>query len=112
MTALLDRARAESEEVPLAGNAPLLLDASPGIWIVETGAAEVFAVPREGEGPRTHLYSATAGQVLCGAANGTPLSLLAVGHAGTCLRRLPLDRLRELVRDREAAAALAAGLDG
>src|SRR4051794_23348501 len=112
MTALLDRARAESAEVPLAGNAPLLLDASPGVWLVETGAAEVFAVPREGDGPRTHLCSAAAGQVLCGAANGAPLSLLAVGHAGTPLRRLPVERLRELARDPEAAAGLAAGLDG
>jgi NHLM bacteriocin system ABC transporter ATP-binding protein len=112
MASLLDRALAESEEVALAGNAPLLLDSSPGIWLVETGTAEVFAVPRDREGPRTHLCSATAGQVLCGAANGTALSLLAVGHAGTRLRRLSADRLRELARDPEAAAGLAAGLDG
>ncbi|HEY4587688.1 MAG TPA: NHLP bacteriocin export ABC transporter permease/ATPase subunit, partial [Thermoanaerobaculia bacterium] len=112
MTSLLDRARAESEEVPLAGNAPLLLDASPGIWLIETGAAEVFAVPREGGGPRTHLCSVAAGQVLCGAANDAPLSLLAVGHAGTRLRRLAAELLRELARDPEAAAGLAAGLDG
>ncbi|HET9210899.1 MAG TPA: NHLP bacteriocin export ABC transporter permease/ATPase subunit [Thermoanaerobaculia bacterium] len=112
MTVLLDRARAESEEVPLAGNAPLPLDASSGVWLVETGTAEVFAVPRHGEGPRTHLCSAAAGQLLCGTANGAPLSLLAVGQAGTRLRRLPADRLRELARDPEAAAGLAAGLDG
>src|SRR3954467_6928560 len=110
MTALLDRARAESEEVPLAGNAPLLLDASPGVWIVEAGAAEVFAVPREGEGPRTHLCSAAAGQVLRGPPNAPPLRLLAVGQAGTLLRRLPAERLREIARDPEAAAGLATHL--
>lgn len=112
MNAFLDRARAESDEVPLAGNAPLLLDASPAVWLVETGMAEVFAVPRHGQGPRIHLCSVTAGQVLGGATNGTALSLLAVGHAGTRLRRLPADRLRELARDPELAADLAAGLDG
>jgi hypothetical protein len=112
MTALLDRALAESEAVPLAGNAPLRLDSSPGVWLVETGTAEVFAVPREGEGPRTHLCSAAAGQVLCGVADGAPLGLLVAGHAGTRLRRLSADRLRELARDPETAADLAARLDG
>jgi NHLM bacteriocin system ABC transporter ATP-binding protein len=112
MTHLLDRALAEGDAVPLAGNAPLLLGASPGIWLVETGAAEVFAVAGDGEGPRTHLCTAAAGQMLCGVADGAPLSLLAVGHTGTRLRRLPVDRLRELARDPEAAADLAAGLDG
>ncbi|MFL6261293.1 MAG: NHLP bacteriocin export ABC transporter permease/ATPase subunit [Thermoanaerobaculia bacterium] len=112
MTALLDRALAESEAVPLAGNAPLRLGSSPGVWLVETGTAEVFAVPRDGEGPRTHLCSATAGQVLCGVPDGAPLGLLAAGHAGTRLRRLPADRLRELARDPETAADLAVRLDG
>ena len=40
------------------------------------------------------------------------MSLLAVGHAGTRLRRLPADRLRELARDPGTAADLAARLDG
>ncbi len=96
----------------LPGNAPLRLGSSPAIWLVETGTVEVFAVPRDGEGPRTHLCSAAAGQVLCGAGDGSPLSLLAVGRAGTRLRRIPADRLPELARDPEAAADLAARLDG
>ena len=110
----LDRALAESEEVPLAGNAPLRLD-GPAVWFIAAGSAEVFAVPETGEGPRTHLCSAAAGQVLCGTrpdGDGARLGLLAVGHAGTRLRRLSADRLRELARDPGTAADLAARLDG
>jgi NHLM bacteriocin system ABC transporter ATP-binding protein len=108
----LDRALAESEEVRLAGNAPLRLDSSPEVWFVEAGSAEVFAVPGGGEGPRIHLCSVAPGQLLCGFQETAAASLLAVGHAGTSLRRLPADRLRELARDPETAADLAARLDG
>src|SRR3954452_6994485 len=108
----LDRALAESEEVRLAGNAPLRLDASPEVWVVEAGSAEVFAVPGGGEGPRIHLCSVAPGQLLCGFQAAAPSGLLAVGHAGTSLRRLSAERLRELARDPEVAADLAARLDG
>src|SRR6476661_5835165 len=108
----LDRALAESEEVRLAGNDPLRLDSSPEIWFVEAGSAEVFAVPGGGDGPRIHLCSVAPGQLLCGFQEAAALSLLAVGHAGTSLRRLSADRLRELARDPGTAADLAARLDG
>jgi NHLM bacteriocin system ABC transporter ATP-binding protein len=107
----LDHALAESEEIPLAGNAPLLLK-GPAVWFVEEGSAEIFAVPREGEGPRTHLASVAAGQALVGADDGGPLELLAVGHTGTRLRRLSADRLRELAGDPRSSADLAARIDG
>ncbi len=110
----LQHALAVSEEIPLAGNAPLFLD-EPAVWFVEQGSAEVFAVPREGEGPRTHLCSAAAGQTLWGIGperDGASLGLLAVGHSGTRLRRLSAERLRELARDPGTAAGLAARLDG
>ncbi|HTG33396.1 MAG TPA: NHLP bacteriocin export ABC transporter permease/ATPase subunit [Thermoanaerobaculia bacterium] len=108
----LDRALAESEEVRLAGNAPLRLDATPEVWYVEAGSAEVFAVPGGREGPRVHLCSVAPGQLLCGFQEAAASSLLAVGHAGTILRRLPADRLQELARDPGTAADLAARLDG
>ena len=122
MTADLQHAMAGSEAVPLAGNAPLLLDGA-AVWFIEQGSAEVFAVPREGEGPRTHLCSAAAGQTLWSVGllgvgrigperDGASLGLLAVGHSGTRLRRLSAERLRELARDPGTAADLAAGLDG
>src|ERR1700760_1521183 len=112
MATLLDRALTEGEAVLLPGNAPLRLGPSPAVWLVETGTAEVFAVLRDGEGPRIHLCTAAAGQGLWGAGAGSPLSRLAVGHSGTRLRRIPGDRLPELARDPEAAADLAARLDG
>src|SRR6185295_4853225 len=104
---------AEGDELQLAGNAPLSLDAARQLWLVEEGRAEVFAVPRHGSGSRIHLWTATAGQMLCGFAplDGDGLGLLAVGHPGTRLRRLPEAKLRELLRDPAAAAELAGRLD-
>ena len=105
----------ESDEVRLAGNAPLVLDSDREVWLVEEGRTEIFAVSRQGAGPRIHLSTVNAGQLLCGfapVAGGGGFGLLAVGHPGTRLRRLPETRLRELARDPAAAADLAARLDG
>ncbi len=104
---------AEGDELQLAGNAPLSLDAARQLWLVEEGRTEVFAVPRYGSGSRIHLWTATAGQMLCGFAplDGDSLGLLAVGHPGTRLRRLSEAKLRELLRDPAAAAELAGRLD-
>jgi NHLM bacteriocin system ABC transporter ATP-binding protein len=102
------------EEVLLAGNAPLALDSGPDLWLVEEGTVEVFAVPRHGSGPRTHLTTAIAGQLLCSSESGVDghdLGVLAVGHPGTRLRRLGASNLRELTRDSRAAADLAARID-
>lgn len=111
----LDRALAkEADEVRLAGNAPLPLDSSGEVWFVEDGTVELFAVPRDGSGPRTHLATAPSGQILCGldsGAGGHGFTFLAVGSAGTRLRRLRAERLRELARDPEVASDLARRLD-
>ena len=121
----LERALAEGGDVPLAANAPLHLEspagaAGPTLWLVEQGGAEIFAVPRGEEGPRTHLASVAPGQLLCGlpagpAEPGEPdaggLSLLAVGRPGTRLRPVSVAGLRALARDPAAAADLAARLD-
>jgi NHLM bacteriocin system ABC transporter ATP-binding protein len=88
-----------SDEIQLAGNTPLPLDSGREVWRVEEGTVEVFAVPRDSPGPRTHLWTATAGQILCGLdpeRDGHGLGLLAVGHPGTRLRRLREAELREL----------------
>jgi ATP-binding cassette subfamily C protein len=112
----LDGALATGSAVPLAANAPLHLAGAggPALWLVEQGGAEIFAVPRGEEGPRTHLASAAAGQLFCGPAGEHAtggLSLLAVGRAGTTLRPVSMDRLRALAGDPASAADLAARLD-
>jgi ATP-binding cassette subfamily C protein len=105
----------EAEPFPLPGNAPLPLASPFSVWFVETGTADVFAVPRGASGPRTHLCTVAAGQVLCGLDPGSGtsgLALLAVGHPGTKLRRLDTARLQHLARDPNLAQDLAARLDG
>jgi NHLM bacteriocin system ABC transporter ATP-binding protein len=90
---------ARGEEIRLGANAPLSLDCSSSgggsgsVWLVEEGTVEVFAVSRDGTGPRTHLCTAEQGQVVCEAPlDGSRFSLLAVGHTGTRLRRFdPID---------------------
>jgi NHLM bacteriocin system ABC transporter ATP-binding protein len=104
----------EGGVVRLAGNAPLPLDSAGDVWFVEEGTVELFAVPRDGSGPRTHLATAPSGQILCGldpAADGHGFTFLAVGPAGTLLRRLPAERLQELAQEPEAARDLSRRLD-
>jgi ATP-binding cassette subfamily C protein len=96
---------ANGEEVRLGGNAPLALDSEGAVWLVEEGTVDVFAVPRDGTGPRTHLCTVGQGQAVCAAPlDGHGLGLLAVGHSGTRLRRLDASD--------PGAAGLAALLDG
>jgi NHLM bacteriocin system ABC transporter ATP-binding protein len=79
------------ETIPLSANSPLPLNEA-GVWIVESGSADVFAVPPDGV--RTHLLTVGPGQILCGApANGHRLGLFAVGAAGTRVRRLDMDAI-------------------
>ncbi|HEV8578616.1 MAG TPA: NHLP bacteriocin export ABC transporter permease/ATPase subunit [Thermoanaerobaculia bacterium] len=110
----LAAANRDDDELRLAGNAPLALDSDRQLWLVVEGKAEIFAVSHQDAGPRIHLWTATSGQVLCGfapEADGHGLGLLAVGHPGTRLRRLPEPRLRELLREPAAAAELAGRLN-
>ncbi len=104
----------EDDELRLAGNAPLTLETDRQLWLVEEGRTEIFAVSLLGAGPRIHLWTAAAGQLLCGfapGADGDGFGLLAVGHPGTRLRRLSEAGLREMIRDPAAAADIAARLD-
>ncbi|MFP5285378.1 MAG: hypothetical protein ACLGI9_06545, partial [Thermoanaerobaculia bacterium] len=104
----------EGEEVPLSASSPLPLDSGREAWLVEEGTVEVFAVPAGSPGPRTHLCTIPAGGMVCGVepdGGGHGLRLLAVGHAGTRLCRLPAPALRDLAHDPGRAANLAARLD-
>ena len=102
----------EGEEIRVSGNSPLPLDSGREAWLVEEGTVEVFAVPAGVPGPRIHLCTIPAGGMLCGVEpEGAGLGLLAVGHGGTRLRRLPAAALRDLGLDPARAANLAARLD-
>jgi NHLM bacteriocin system ABC transporter ATP-binding protein len=75
----------------LSGNRPFLLIEPDGVWLVEDGGADVFAVRLEGgktAGPRTYLFSARAGEALFGAAPENGYALIAVGRIGARARRL------------------------
>ncbi len=103
---------AVSDEVRLAGNAPLLLEGGRELFVIQEGTVEVFAVPFSGAGPRVHLCTVAAGEVLCGSAPSREgLGLLAVGHSDTRLLRVPAARFRDMARTPRAAADLAARLD-
>lgn len=112
----LDRALVRiGEEIPLAGNAPLLLESARDFYFILEGTVEVFTVSLDHSGSRAHLYTATTGQMLCGAVpdrDGHGLGLLAVGHSGSRLLRIHASRVRELLRSPRTAAELASRLDG
>jgi NHLM bacteriocin system ABC transporter ATP-binding protein len=123
MEALL---RQEAEEVEASGNLPFRLAPAETAWYVAAGKVEVFAVrPAEGgnpgnagnAGPRTHVLTARAGQMIFGlppsdSAADPGLALLAVGLPGTRLWRLPLLSLRQKARDPDFAAGLAVLVEG
>ena len=99
----------EPGELEAGANAPLALDAG-AVWLVRSGAVEVFAVPAgEGGGPRTHLGTAGPGTVLFGARGGGGLALLAVGVRGA-----RVTRVARVVGPRGLGAppAVAAAIDG
>ncbi len=115
-------------EIALAGNAPLPLAPAGAAWLVLSGAVEVFAAAGGGAGPRVHLGTARAGEMIFGAApldegpeerpgegeDGRDreggLVLLAVGLPGS--RLAAASGLAGLARDPAAAAELAGAVEG
>ena len=106
------------EEIEASGNAQLSLETGEPAWLLLEGTVELFAAPRHEDGtwgPRTHLTTAIAGQMLFGSpapAGPGRLGFLAVGRNGARLLRLSVDDLARLARTPELAAELAAHLDG
>jgi NHLM bacteriocin system ABC transporter ATP-binding protein len=78
----------------LEGNRPLLLEGSGKAWLIQSGAADVFAVRlRDGEprGPRRHLFTADTGCLLFGwdlRQGDSGIVLVAVGVPGTQAREI------------------------
>jgi NHLM bacteriocin system ABC transporter ATP-binding protein len=107
-------------EVDVGGNLPFRLAPAETAWFLLAGKVEVFAVRLEeggGAGPRTHLFTARAGQLVFGtaeidAAGARDFALLGVGLPGTRLLRLPLAALRQLARDPAALPDLAEAIEG
>jgi NHLM bacteriocin system ABC transporter ATP-binding protein len=104
-------ARADGDVVlPEAGNAfeigndrPFLLD-DDSVWVVRTGAVDIFAVALGddgGTGRRAHLFRIQRGDPMFGLAGSTVAgrALLAVGTNGTSVSRTQRDVLRGLSRD-------------
>ena len=78
----------------LRGNDPLLLAGRDSAWLVESGAAAVFAVRVEAgraTGQRLYLFTASAGEILLGTALGGR-ALLAVPVESTMLVPLQVER--------------------
>jgi NHLM bacteriocin system ABC transporter ATP-binding protein len=102
------------EEV--AGNKPFFLDDPTMAWLTLSGRVDVFGVAMEnGEpvGARIHLLSAEPGQILFGMslAPSAPLSIVAVGIAGSQVTRLARSKLQGLAQAPNDARRLAQAID-
>jgi NHLM bacteriocin system ABC transporter ATP-binding protein len=105
------------DPIAVGGNTPFVIEGAGHVWIVEAGRVELFAVPLdEGRpaGARRHYLTAQPGDLIFGmnfADVGAGYGLLAVGAAGTTLRRVPLDAMRQLAQDPSHAPAVHDGLE-
>lgn len=123
--------RPDAEVLDVGGNRPLRLDAADRIWLVVRGTVEIFAVDPSGgpdatgEGARTHLATATAGELLLGVGAGRPRTpfgasgtetsaavLLAVAHPGTRLLAASSAVLTRLAREPRNLPLLEAAVEG
>ncbi len=113
---------AAAQGLALTAASPLRLDTSAALWLVDSGRLEVFAVV-EKEGPgaepgaRSHLATATAGQLLCGLASaagdaGVGVGVLAVAAPAARLLRLEPAAVRRLAAEPALREPLAVLLDG
>ena len=91
--------------VPCAGNMPVIIDDPQTVWFVDQGTVDLFLVEfKDGteQAAPQHLLRADAGRLLPGVAcneDDTTLKLLAKGHPGTLLKRLPASKLSRLDPD-------------
>ncbi|HET7501378.1 MAG TPA: NHLP bacteriocin export ABC transporter permease/ATPase subunit [Kofleriaceae bacterium] len=100
----------------VGSNNPFLLDGADAAWMIDAGAVDVFAVQLDGAGEprdRQHLFTATAGEVVCGfepLGDGAPAGILAVATADSAVRRIAGAQL--FAPPAEHVAAAAALVDG
>ena len=92
-------AKSVSEPIPCEGNLPLDLSDAGYLWLIETGAADVFIVEHlngVAQAAPQHLLRAESGRILPGIKPNlgpTEISLIAKGVPGTVLRRIPIEKL-------------------
>lgn len=104
----------------LGGNRPLRLDHAERVWLIVQGTLEIFAVDPHGgpdkarEGGRTHLATATVGEILLGVGDGHAAAavLLAVAHPGTRLLATNSAVLTRLAREPSNLPLLEAAIEG
>jgi NHLM bacteriocin system ABC transporter ATP-binding protein len=97
----------EGEELDVGAHQPFLLDETDCLWYVVEGAIDIFTVAIEKQQPRgtrSHFLAVLSGRCFFGFDTlGASSGFLAVGKQGTKLRKIRIDRLREM-------AGLASGL--
>ncbi len=113
MASLIDALAKNAPTRAVSGKTPFRLDDPDGAWLVVKGRLDVFAVPLvrgEVRGPREHLFSADAGDILAGhppPPGDLGQILLAVGLPGTEVARLASqDVMSACARLPEAARAV------
>ena len=88
------------EEVPCAGNLPLVIDDQSSVWFIERGGVNLFLIENkisDNKAFQQHLMYQEAGFLIPGVLpsksqenEGTNYHILAKGLPGTMLRRLPI----------------------
>lgn len=105
------------ERSVVLANEPMVLSDATSAWLVESGKVEVFTVKiegGEGAGPRSHFLTVDEGSAFFGLdheAEGYDHGFLAVGKAGSVLRRYDLDRLQTFAAVPEHRKRLAQWVD-
>jgi len=101
------RLEEEGEHVVTAANRPFVISDPEAVWLVESGKVEIFTVQLEAGQPvgaRTHFVTVEAGQAFFGMDTdryGMGSGFLAVGKAGSELRRYGAARLMRLATEVE-----------
>lgn len=84
------------ESIEAGGNRPFFLDDKEYLWIVESGALDIFVLLISPEGReisnRKHICTITRGNAAFGAGSLKGMKLLAVGEDGTCVLKKKMDQ--------------------
>ncbi|MBP2662602.1 MAG: bacteriocin system transporter, ATP-binding protein [Firmicutes bacterium] len=86
------------------GQMPILLNDPDVLWIVQSGAVDVFTVAiQDGQpkGKRSHIFKAEVGQVLFGMEHERSVGLLICGIPGTTILKRNIPQAIQLLRQRQ-----------
>ncbi len=105
------------ESLEIAGDSPLYAVDAHALWVVDRGEVDIFAVKRKDGstvGPRTHLFRASKGNFIFGAAlQGLTHErcLMAVGKPGTVLVRYQKNVIQEASHSEELRKTVLMGVE-